>query len=88
MARIVMYMTRTCPYCRMADHLLSAKGATFERIQVDDEPGRRTEMTRLSGRVTVPQIFINGRHVGGYTDLAALDEAGKLDPLLAEQPTA
>jgi glutaredoxin 3 len=82
MPKIVMYATRSCPYCRMADMLFQKKGVTVERIQVDDAPDRRLEMTRLSGRSTVPQIFINGRHVGGYTDLASLDRAGTLDAML------
>jgi glutaredoxin 3 len=82
MPKIVMYATRSCPYCRMADMLFQKKGVIVERIQVDDAPDRRLEMTRLSGRSTVPQIFINGRHVGGYTDLASLDRAGTLDAML------
>jgi glutaredoxin 3 len=67
----------------MADKLLAKKGVTPEKIQVDEEPARREEMLRLSGgRTTVPQIFIGTRHIGGYTDMAALDMKGELDALL------
>jgi glutaredoxin 3 len=81
--RVLMYCTRFCPYCVMAARLLESKGVDFDRIQVDDQPERRTEMQRLSGRHTVPQIFIGEHHVGGYTDLAELDREGELDTLLS-----
>jgi len=81
-AEVVMYATATCPYCIRAEALLSARGATIAKIRVDLEPERRVEMMRRSGRRTVPQIYIDGRHVGGYDDLAALDRAGGLRPLL------
>src|SRR5690606_23160525 len=82
--KIRMYMTEWCPYCRRADQLFRTKGVDdIERIRVDLEPERRQEMMELSGRRTVPQIWIGETHVGGYDDLAALDRAGKLDPLLA-----
>jgi glutaredoxin 3 len=85
MARVLMYSTRICPYCHLAERLLAKKGiASIDKILVDDEPGRREEMTRRTGRKTVPQIFIGETHVGGYTDLANLDRQGKLDPLLAQ----
>jgi glutaredoxin 3 len=78
-----MYSTAACPYCQRAERLFSAKGvASIERIRVDLQPERRAEMTAKSGRRTVPQIWIDDRHIGGYDDLAALDRAGKLDPLL------
>jgi len=84
MARIVMYTTGSCPYCVMAERLLRAKGvAELEKVRVDLEPERRDEMMQRTGRRTVPQIYIGERHVGGYDDLAALDHAGQLDPLLA-----
>ncbi|HEY9381474.1 MAG TPA: glutaredoxin 3 [Burkholderiales bacterium] len=84
-ARISMYMTEWCPYCRRAEQLFRSKGITdIERIRVDLEPGRRQEMMQKSGRRTVPQIWIGDMHVGGYDDLAALDRAGELDPLLAD----
>jgi glutaredoxin 3 len=84
MAKILMYATGVCPYCVMAERLLRAKGvAEIEKIRVDLDPARREEMMRRTGRRTVPQIYIGDRHVGGYDDLAALDHAGGLDPLLA-----
>jgi glutaredoxin 3 len=68
----------------MAEKLLDSKGVRYEKIMLDEIPERRVEMERLSGRKTVPQIFIGATHVGGFTDLAALDRAGDLDPLLAQ----
>jgi glutaredoxin 3 len=83
MAKVVMYSTGMCPYCRMAERLLESKGVTaIEKIRVDLEPERRREMMDRTGRRTVPQIYIGATHVGGYDDLAALDHAGGLDPLL------
>jgi glutaredoxin 3 len=80
-----MYCTRICPYCVMAERLLAKKGVTqIDKIMVDDVPERRDEMTRRTGRRTVPQIFIGEKHVGGFDDLAALDRQGGLDPLLAQ----
>lgn len=80
---IRMYATATCPYCIRAEQLLLDKGITaFEKIRVDLEPARREEMAKLSGRRTVPQIFIGDYHVGGCDDLHDLERAGKLDPLL------
>ncbi len=83
MARIRVYSTDYCPYCVMAKRLLERKGAAFEEIRVDHDPALREEMMRLSGRRTVPQIFVGDTHVGGFDDLSALDRAGRLDPLLA-----
>ncbi|TPE52235.1 glutaredoxin 3 [Amaricoccus solimangrovi] len=84
MPPILMYTTPTCGYCMAAKRLLTAKGADFQEINVAAEPGRRAEMVqRAAGRRTVPQIFIGGRHIGGFDDLNALDRAGGLDPLLA-----
>ncbi len=83
MAKIVMYATGVCPFCVMAERLLRAKGVTeIEKIRVDLEPQRRKEMMERTGRRTVPQIYVGDQHVGGYDDLAALDRAGGLDPLL------
>jgi glutaredoxin 3 len=83
MARVEIYSTMFCPYCARAKSLLSRKGVTFENIDVMIEPAKRDEMVkRAGGRTTVPQIFIDGRHVGGSDELHALDRAGKLDPLL------
>jgi glutaredoxin 3 len=79
-----MYTTAMCPYCVQAERLLQAKGvADIAKVRVDLEPARRIEMMERTGRRTVPQIYIDERHVGGYDDLVALDRAGKLDPLLA-----
>jgi glutaredoxin 3 len=82
MAKVLMYLTASCPFCQSADRLLQQKGVAVEKIRVDLEPARRAEMMQKSGRRTVPQIWINGLHVGGCDDLYALERAGKLDPLL------
>lgn len=78
-----MYTTAVCPFCQMAERLLQSKGAEIDKIRVDLDPAQRAEMMEKTGRRTVPQIYIGDTHVGGYDDLAALDRAGKLDPLLA-----
>lgn len=80
--KVLMYTTAVCPYCQMAERLLRSKGVDVEKVRVDLEPGRRAEMMEKTGRRTVPQIYVGETHVGGYDDLAALDRAGKLDPLL------
>jgi len=77
-----MYSTGVCPFCQMAERLLRAKGAAIDKIRVDLEPERRVEMMEKTGRRTVPQIYIDERHVGGYEELAALERAGRLDELL------
>ena len=82
MAKVLMYLTASCPYCQSADRLLREKGVAVERIRVDLEPARRAEMVQKSGRRTVPQIWIDELHVGGCDDLYALERAGQLDPLL------
>ena len=83
MARVVMYLTATCPFCQSAERLLEKKGVTdVEKVRVDLEPERRIEMMKRSGRRTVPQIWIGSRHIGGCDDLYALDRVGELDPLL------
>ena len=82
-ARVIVYSQPFCGYCSAAKRLLTGKGAPFTEIDVMFEAGRRDEMIeRSGGRRTVPQIFIDGRHVGGYDDLSALDKAGELDRLL------
>ncbi len=79
-----MYATAVCPYCIQAERLLAAKGvAGIAKVRVDLDPGERDEMMRRTGRRTVPQIYIDDFHVGGYDDLVALDRAGRLDALLA-----
>ncbi len=83
MAEIVIYSTTVCPFCVRAKMLLNKKKVAFEEINLDKTPERRDEMIkRAGGRRTVPQIFIDGQHIGGCDDLHALDQAGKLDPLL------
>ncbi|MCB1589191.1 MAG: glutaredoxin 3 [Xanthomonadales bacterium] len=83
MPKIEIYTSALCGYCSAAKRLLERKGANFQEIRVDQEAGKRDEMVQRSGRMTVPQIFIGETHVGGYDDMAALDRAGGLDPLLA-----
>ena len=84
MPHVKMYCTAVCPYCQMAERLLARKGVTeIEKIRVDLEPPLREEMMRITGRRTVPQVFIGDRHVGGFDDLSALDAGGDLEPLLA-----
>jgi glutaredoxin 3 len=83
-SRIHIYSTPFCGYCGSAKSLLTRKGAEFTEIDVMFDPERRQEMLeRSGGRRTVPQIFIDGRHIGGFDDLNALDKAGELDKLLA-----
>jgi glutaredoxin 3 len=87
MAKIEIYTTMLCPYCFRAKKLLAQHGADFTEIDVMADPARRREMIeRAGGRRTVPQIFIDGEHVGGCEELYALDEAGKLTPLLRAVP--
>ena len=87
MAKVLIFSTASCPYCQAADRLLARKGVSdIERVRVDLEPGRRAEMRQKSGRSTVPQIWIDGRHVGGSDELHELDDSGQLDKLLAKAP--
>ena len=79
---VTVYSTRLCPYCVRAKALLEAKHVPYNEVHVDQDPTRLAEMMQKSGLRTVPQIFIGGRHVGGFNDLAALDHAGELDKLL------
>jgi glutaredoxin 3 len=84
MAKVTVFLTAACPYCHMAERLLASKGVTsIDKIRVDLDPAKREEMMTKTGRRTVPQIYIDQRHVGGFDDLAALDKAGELDALLA-----
>ncbi len=83
MADIVIYTKTHCPYCVKAKQLLNIKGVQYQEISVDDDPVAREKlMIKANGRKTVPQIFINDRHIGGCDDLMALNDAGGLDPLL------
>jgi glutaredoxin 3 len=79
---VTIYTGALCGYCAMAKRLLQDKGVAYQEIPVDMDVARRAEMEQRSGRRTVPQIFINEQHVGGYDDLAALERAGKLNALL------
>jgi glutaredoxin 3 len=86
-AEVLMYSTAVCPYCVRAEQLLRAKGvADIAKVRIDLDPARRAEMMEKTGRRTVPQIYIAGKHVGGYDDLVVLDRAGKLVPMLDGQP--
>lgn len=83
MQAVKMYSTAVCPYCMRAKQLLQSKGVeVIDEIRVDLDPELRVQMTDITGRRTVPQIFIGDTHVGGYDDLAALDARGGLVPLL------
>ncbi|XBS69937.1 glutaredoxin 3 [Acerihabitans sp. KWT182] len=82
MANIEIYTKATCPYCHRAKALLTRKHVVFQEIPIDGDADKREEMIKRSGRSTVPQIFIDGQHVGGCDDLHALDARGGLDPLL------
>ncbi|MDE2149822.1 MAG: glutaredoxin 3 [Gammaproteobacteria bacterium] len=84
MSRVVVYSTRVCPYCLLAKRLLDRKRVAYTEIRVDGNPSLREEMTRRSGRRTVPQIFVGEHHVGGFDDLAAAERNGALDTLLRD----
>jgi glutaredoxin 3 len=84
MAKIEIYTTPWCGYCARAKALLEKKGAAFEETDVMEDSVKRAEMRERSRRSTVPQIFINGQHIGGSDELAALEQAGQLDALLAQ----
>lgn len=81
---VVMYTTAYCPYCNNAERLLTSKGVLkIEKIRIDLQPELRHEMMQKTGRRTVPQIYIDDKHIGGFDELRALDLAGGLEPLLA-----
>ena len=89
MTDVEIYTTATCPYCLAAKRLLTQKGVAFREIAVDGDPAARATMTRRAGGSrTVPQIFIDGRHIGGCDDLLALEREGGLDPLLQKAGAA
>ncbi len=82
-ANVTMYTTAICPYCIRAERLLASKGIdNIDKIRVDLDPTQRQLMMQKTGRRTVPQIYVGDTHVGGFDDLYALDQAGRLDPLL------
>ena len=82
MVRVVIYLTTYCPYCTAAKALFRSKSVAFEEIDVTNDPARRAEMEQLSQRRTVPQIFIDGKSIGGFDDARRLDSTGELDRLL------
>ncbi|NTS77230.1 glutaredoxin 3 [Catenovulum sp. SM1970] len=82
MAKVTIYSKDWCPFCKRAKQLLASKGTRFKNIDIEAKPELRAEMVSLSGRQTVPQIFINNRHIGGCDDLFALESQGELEPLL------
>lgn len=83
MASVIIYGTLTCPFCISAKSLLEAKGVSYKEVLVDKDPIKKQEMlAKSNGRRTVPQIFINDRHIGGFDDLKKLQDSGQLDPLL------
>ena len=88
MAKVTIYTTSYCPYCTSAKALLRSKKIKFEEIDVTGDPERREEMERLSMRRTVPQIFIDGRAIGGYDDVRRLDAKGELDVLFDSSENA
>ena len=85
-ASVLIYLTEWCPFCQRAKALLKKKKVNFTEIDVDDRPELRSWLVSASGQRTVPQVFINGQPVGGYTDLEKIDRQGKLDALLAKAP--
>lgn len=86
MVKVIVYSKETCPYCVMAKKLLEQKGVSnITEIRIDLNPEERDKMIEITGRMTVPQIFIGETHVGGFDDLSALNRSGKLDQLLGKQ---
>lgn len=85
MAQVTIYSSGFCPYCSWAKKMLDGRGVAYSEIRIDQVEGAQQEMlARSNGQMTVPQIFIDDFHVGGYTDMVKLDQQGGLDPLLAE----
>jgi len=82
MAEVLVYTTPVCPYCVMAKRLLTQKGVAYQEVDVAADHDKRRWLAETTGQKTVPQIFIDGKPYGGFTDIAALDKAGKLDALL------
>lgn len=85
MVDVIIYSTVSCPYCMHAKELLTEKGVKYQEILIDKDPAKRDEMlSKTNGARSVPQIFINGQHIGGFDDLKALNDSGKLDSLLRD----
>jgi len=87
-AKVTIYTTSICPYCIRAKALLKQKNVAFDEINVESRPELRGWLIERSRQRTVPQVFVNGEPLGGFTDIAALDQQGKLDLLLAREPAA
>lgn len=87
MSKVTLYGTRFCPYCIAARRLLASRDIDFEDISVDNDRALRQHMEQISGRNTVPQIWVGEIHIGGYTELAALANSGQLDTLLDRKPS-
>lgn len=86
MSEVIMYTTAICPYCVAAKNFLKSRGAAYTEVRIDTDPAARALMWEKTRRSSVPQIFINGSHVGGYDEMVALDRRGGLQPLLEEAP--
>lgn len=86
MPEVIMYTTAVCPYCVAAKNFLKSRGASYDEVRVDTDPAARSLMMERTRRSSVPQIFINGNHVGGYEELVALDRSGGLAPMLETSP--
>ncbi|HET7755584.1 MAG TPA: glutaredoxin 3 [Anaeromyxobacteraceae bacterium] len=82
MVKVEIYSKQQCPYCVRAKGLLTRKGVAYEEIDVENDDAKRAWLVEVTGQRTVPQVFVNGRPLGGFTDIDALDKAGKLDPIL------
>jgi glutaredoxin 3 len=82
MPSVQIYTKHVCPFCTRAKALLRKKGVAFEEIDVEGDDARRAWLVEASGQMTVPQIFVDGRSLGGFTDIDALDREGRLDPIL------
>lgn len=86
-ASVTIYTTAYCGFCTRAKRLLSQKNVRYNEINVEERPDLRAWLVKASGQRTVPQVFINGKSVGGFSDISALDSEGKLDPLLGTPPS-
>jgi glutaredoxin 3 len=86
MADILIYSSAICPYCLAAKNFLKSKGLDYREIRIDLDASARKEMLEKSKRMSVPQIFVNGTHIGGFDDMVALDRAGNFNPLLESAP--
>jgi glutaredoxin 3 len=86
MTEVTIYTTRVCPYCVAAKRLLTARGVPFVEVDVSSDPAKRQWLVETTGRRTVPQIFIGGEGIGGYDDLSALDQSGRLRAMLEGKP--